>query len=233
MARVTYGAPVTDLAGSIAGTTFQKNSSGAIARSRPYTPVNPSAAQSANQQNVTRLTALWTSMDYYQKYLWGLIAYGRTFTDAYGVEKVLSKYQWFMSCNLNLIAAGLAQCTNPPYYEAPDAAPDFTLAMDDTKLDIEFATPFTSGANPLLIYASPPLRTVSAGLRKTNFLLSADTYIAVSVIEMKDLYEAAFNVSVADLYDSAKCFIIFRLKNVHAVMGFASPYNYQSLELPI
>ena len=46
MARVEYGAIVTDLTGSIGGTTFQRNSSGAIARSRAYTPVNPSQQQS-------------------------------------------------------------------------------------------------------------------------------------------------------------------------------------------
>ena len=100
MARVTYGAGVTDYKGSIGGVTYQNNASGAIARLRTKATVNPTASQAAYQNRLSYLVSLWASLTQLQKDAWDTFAAANDHTTPWGDIKTLSGYQWFMSCNL-------------------------------------------------------------------------------------------------------------------------------------
>jgi hypothetical protein len=63
MARCSYGALVTEIKGSIGGTTFQSNKYGFTIKNKPNQP-NPSGFRQLPVQNcLSRLSAAWRSMD--------------------------------------------------------------------------------------------------------------------------------------------------------------------------
>jgi len=225
MATVTYGALVTELTGSIAGTTFQQNASGGIARSRPYTPVNPSAEQSERQLAMFRLVAYWPTLSIANRTLWNNLAAAHNKINDWGNYKKLSGYQWMISYNLIAFTQQQAPWPYPQAYTLVDPVPAFTLSADATKFDIDFAVPASFPGTYAGIYVTAPMRLSSLKLRKSTFLLWLWPTYNTSVIHIKDLYQAFFNLTWADFYAASQCFIIVRMKNFAEDTGYGSPFT--------
>lgn len=225
MARVTYGALVTELKGSIAGTTFQNNPSGAIARSRPYTPVNPSAEQSDRQLALINLVAYWPTLSVANRNLWNALAAAHNKINDWGNYVKLNGYQWMMSYNLNAYTVGDAPWPYPQSYLLATPPNAFTLSADATKFDIDFPSTPTWDGYWAAIYVTQPMRLSSLKLRKSTFLLSVFHAGTDLHIHIKDLYEAFFNLTWADFYAASQCFIIVRMKVFLEDTGYASPFT--------
>jgi len=231
MARVTYGALITDLAGSIGGVTFQKNSSGSIAKLRNKTPLNPSLAQSDQQVTLASLVAMWPTLSQAYQDNWAALAAAHTHFNAWGDEKTLNGFQWFMSCNLNLISAGWDPIEDAPAYASISPPNDFTLSADSDDFDIDIALGWNPGDDKILIYATPPLRQTSLKLRRSLFLLDSYTGGNITNRDIRVKYEAMFNLTWADFYASAACNIIVRAKQVEEDTGMASYFNSAILKI--
>lgn len=225
MARVTYGVPVTELIGSIAGVTFQRNSSGTIARSRPRWPVNPSSLQATQQALMARLVSYWPTLSSAYKGYWNALAAAHNHFTPWGAEKTLNGYQWFLSCNLNLLVTEQALIDTPEAYSLPLTPDDFVLTADTSHFHINFDPAYTPGSNYLAIYASPPIRQASIKLRRACYLIDIVTVSAVTIIDILAAYIATFNIIWAGFYASANCTIIVRLKEISDDGGYASPYS--------
>jgi hypothetical protein len=225
MARVTYGALVTDLAGSIAGTTFQKNASGAIARARAYTPVNPSIQQSNRQLAMIQLVAKWSTLTLIQKTAWNNLAAAHNKINDWGNYTKLSGYQWFISYNLNAFTQEQGPWLTPEAYVLVDPVPAFTLYIDSDEFLINFGTPVSFPGTYTGIYATVPMRQTAIKLRKSTFLLICWATTNTQYIDITALYEDLFNVTWADFYASAECAIIVRMKNFQEDSGYASPFT--------
>jgi hypothetical protein len=225
MARVTYGALVVDLAGSIGGTTFQKNSSGAIARSRAYTPVNPSVLQSDRQLALCRFVALWPSLTVIQKTAWNDLAAAHLKINDWGVSSRVSGYQWFIAYNLNGYTQGYPAYLVPEAYYLVPPMEYFTLSANASKFDIDFHPTGNSAGTWTGVYATAPLRQSSIKLRKSTFLIDLIHISTETVVHIMDSYSNYFNITWADFYNSANATIVIRLKNFAEDTGYASPFT--------
>lgn len=225
MARVTYGALITDLSGSIGGTTFQKNSSGAIARCRAFTPVNPSIQQSDRQLAMIQLVALWPTLTLLQKKDWNDLAAAHNKINDWGNYKKISGYQWFLAYNLNAFTQNQGPWITPDAYVLVDPVPAFTLVADVDHLYLDFGAPVSFPGTYAGIYATVPMRQTSIKLRKSTFLLSLWATSNVQYIYIEDEYEALFNVNWPTFFAGSQCAIIVRMKNFQEDSGYASPFT--------
>jgi hypothetical protein len=225
MARVTYGALVTDLKGSIGGTTFQQNASGSIARSRAYTPVNPSSKQSARQLILTQLVALWSTLTVAQQNAWNALAAAHYKINDWGSNTRVTGYQWFLSYNLNAYTQGDPAWLTPDAYTLVDPVPAFTLAIDATHFYINFAAPAAFPGTYAGIYCTVPLRQTSIQLRKSTFLIWLWPTSNTSQIDITSHFASYFNITWANFWNTAKCALIVRMKNFQEDSGFASPFT--------
>ena len=89
MARVTYGPLITELAGSIGGVTFQKNSSGNVARLKSKKPLNPTLAQANQQTLLSQLVAYWSTLSQVNKDTWNDLAAAHDHVTPWGETKTL------------------------------------------------------------------------------------------------------------------------------------------------
>lgn len=231
MARVTYGALVTDLAGSIAGTTFQKNTSGAIARSRAYTPVNPSVQQSVRQLALIQFVALWSTLTVTQKGLWNSLAAAHNKINDWGSYIKLSGYQWFISYNLNAFTQDQGPWLTPDAYILVDPVPAFTLFTDADEFLINFGAPVSFPGTYAGIYATVPLKQSNIKLRKSTFLLTCWLTGTTQYIDITALYEALFNITWSTFFASSECAIIVRMKNFAEDTGYASPFTSALIQI--
>lgn len=225
MARVTYGALITELAGSIGGITFQRNSSGNIARLKPNMPVNVSENQQSQIFLLSQLVAAWSAFSDADKTSWNDLAAAHDHINEWSESKKLNGFQWFLSCNLNLLITDQAVTSTAPAWSTVAAVDPFTLTADGSNFDINWAPSVDLTGYYIIVYATPPLRQSSLKLRKSTFILDITGDAIIDTIALKILYEALFNVVWVDFFSNANCTIIIRTKLVQKDTGLASPYT--------
>ena len=224
MARVTYGAGVTELAGSIGGITYQKNSSGNIAKLKSKPTVNPSAQQASYQNRFSYLISLWPTLTQVQKDAWNTFAAANDHTTPWGDIKTISGYQWFMSCNLRRLLYHSTAIVVVPAW-AIQAPPDaFTIETGAGYIRAAWAPDYNAPLD-LIAYCSLPLKQSSLKLRRSLFWVK--NYPAAPLLTNWDLTTeivALFNVAWATFYAGSSCNIIIRILQGDFAKGLFSSY---------
>src|SRR4030042_1417483 len=231
MARITYGALVTEITGSIAGTTFQRNSSGAIGRQRAYTSVNPSVLQSGNQVQLADLVTLWSTLSSADKNGWNAIASSYQHTTPWGNQKTLSGFQWFMCCNRQLLSVGQPVISAAGAYAIPPTPNAFLMNYDAGGLILGFSTAYTSNPHYVVMYATPPIRSNLLDLKKSAFIIDVRIYNSITALDVTSIYCNYFNITWADFWDSSLCSIIFKLKAIYNLRGYNSVFSSAIAEI--
>lgn len=224
MARVTYGSEITALAGSIAGTTFQRNFSGNIARSKPNKIVNPSNLLGVKQLGLSSLVTSWNQLSGPQKTAWNALASAHDHTNPWGVVRKISGYQWFMSNNLNLSAVNAGRIGDAPSYLLPPAPPAYSLLFQSTELLLAFTESYNPSPYTLIIYATPPVRTTSEKSRIASFIVDTGSTPSGSSLDIASQYQSKFGYSLAQLLSFQYFTIVTRVCVIDPATGFRSTY---------
>jgi len=231
MARVIYGPEITELIGSIGGVTFQRNSSGYIARLKPNTPVNPTSGQATQEYYLSQLVAKWGSLSLPNKAAWDTFATAHTHYLPWGDEKTLNGYQWFISCNLNLLIINQSAIDTPPSWTSVSPVDEFVLSATDTYFRITWSPSIDITGYRLLIYATHPLRMNSEKLRRSILLIRKYDGTTITYLDLKTYYENVFKVTWADLYTNSDCTIIVHCKLIQELTGLASQYTSSLIKI--
>jgi len=224
MARVTYGGGVSAFKGSIGGVTFQGNPSGQIVKRKTYYPCNPSPEQSANQGEVARLVALWHTLSSAQIAAWDAIATANDHTNPWGEVRTISGYQWFMSCNLNLIASGQSTITTAPAYSIPTVPDQFDLKANATELYLAWSPAWTPASAYNILQVSPPMRQGNLKIRRSMWNLNIYGSGTYTDWDITTLWNNRFNTTWADFWADSSAFIIVRVRTIGAATGYSSAW---------
>ena len=173
MAKVQYGAMVTALRGSIGGFTFQTNRSGNIVRLRPKGRQSPSTKQAQSLGFNMQLVSAFSELTPAQKLDWDAFAIANTHEDRFGTVRTLTGQNWFISINRNRLILSEGILNSPPIVLLPDGNANFTLDIDDTKIEVIKSAPISPVDTAYKIFATPPLG------RSTTSLQSSLRFITV------------------------------------------------------
>jgi len=231
MARVTYGALITELTGSIGGITFQRNSSGNIARLKPNMPVNPSLSQQSQQKFLISLVTAWSALSDADKTSWETFALAHDHVTEWGEEKTLNGFQWFISSGLNMKSMSLAPLSTAPGWTTIDALPDFVLSASAISLLCTWDPAVDVTGYRVHFYATPPIRQSSLKLRRSNFVIRKVNIDSLTTQELITYYQTLFGVTWATIYADANCSIIIRAKRIQESSGLAGPYSSQLIKI--
>lgn len=163
MALIRFGNGVTEMRGSIAGTTFSRARGGAIARSRT-SPINPNTlAQAAVRTRFADVVAAWSGIAGKPTVdEWNTFAQGVELLNRLGEAYTPSGRQMFLAVNLARQSAGLAisvalpSSTNQP--EPPSQITEITAESTGGILGTLETNVLTAEANTrVLIDMTPPL----------------------------------------------------------------------------
>jgi hypothetical protein len=145
MALVKFGGGIVGMSGSIGGTVFGRNRSGAIARART-TPVNPKTArQSAIRAIMAAISQAWfATLTAAERATWAVFASNVPSTNKLGEVINLSGYNQYIKSNVAAANSGLAAiATAPTIFTLPgedtafastisEASQEISIALDDT-----------------------------------------------------------------------------------------------------
>jgi len=225
MARVTYGESITEYAGSIGGVTFLRNASGPIAKLRSRPPVNPSPDQSTYHVNLAKCVSYWPTLSQENKHDWDLFAAAHPHTTPWGVEKTLSGYQWFLSCNLNRLIYYDTISESPPTWLNPPPPQSFALVATETNLQCRWDPLYTPDYT-LRFYLSLPLRQSSLKLRRSLFYVGFRwSNGGITFYDLTGFFTALANVTWADFFLSANCSIVCRVTHGSFGLGLFSAFT--------
>jgi hypothetical protein len=225
MAKIIYSVPVSELTGSIGGVTFQRNSSGFIARSKPNRKVNPSNFQSAAQMAVSSTINAWHNLPVESREGWNQLASDQPHVTPWGALRNLNGYQQFLSNNLNLKALNSTPISVAPIYDPPPAPDVFTVEFSQTQILINLGAPLPSPPLYVQVYATPPLRRSAVNIRRNNILLQNTIVLNPSVIDITGSYCDQFNINYENFISDSNCFIIIRLAFTNISTGFRSVFT--------
>jgi hypothetical protein len=139
MALIRFGNGVSEIRGSIAGTTFSRNRAGAVARNR-IKPINPNTQQQADVRYLfATIAAQFADLNQAQKDVWTDFAAALTFwRNRLGEPYTPSARQVYQYCTTNLILAASSlnqQFPVPSWYwviSAGKIVPDMALTEKPT-----------------------------------------------------------------------------------------------------
>ncbi len=161
MARIIYGAIITDIKGSIGGITFQKNGSGTIARLKPRKTKTNTQKQRDQQPRLKEVQRNWNELSLTNKMSWNYFASVNKKIGLDGNEKVLTGYQWFITINENRLLFEDSILEVPPVYEIVNPISGIDLDWTQIHLNIIWDGTFPSDTYNILYYASFVLNSAS------------------------------------------------------------------------
>lgn len=225
MARVKYTGAVSDLSGSISGTTFQKNSSGSIARAKATQSFFSSQLQSASRNDFAKVSTYWSKLDLSVQQNWNAYAAAHPIYDRWGNVKSLNGFQYYMQSNINLLGLGLEIIPTPPVFSPQEIVPDYSIVAYSNSLHLDFYPAINYPNCDLVVYASAPTTSSSLLNRKNIWLIGSFASPNAGIFDIKSFYEQCFNITWSSFFNSAACNIVFQCILVNRVTGLASPFK--------
>lgn len=165
MAKIIYGAAITEMKGSIGGITFQKNGSGTIARLKPRKPKTNTIKQREQQPRLKEIQSEWQKLSLEHRLNWNTFADNYNKIGLNGQSKKLTGYQWFLTINENRTLVNQPILLNPPAYQIVNPIADVYILWNGTTLGVEFDPAINGNLYATMIYFSFVLKSVS----KFNF----------------------------------------------------------------
>lgn len=187
--------------GSIAGTTFQRNRAGEIARARGRTTKQPTPKQSIAQNEHEAFIAMFAALSPADKALWDAYALANTKENAFGQSKILTGQNWYESTNYYRQLAGASILDQPPTHTLP--TPPFTISATITpapgvtgSLTVTFTPMLASPNRAIAIYTTPPLTRNTSSLRSHWRLTFASAAAPFTTVDITSEYETTHGIGI-------------------------------------
>lgn len=231
MAQVTYGAYITELKGSIGGSTFQRNAARKICRARPLIFCPHSAWQLTRQRNMARLSFHWSTLSSANKQTWVDLALAHNHIDHWSIEKTITGFQWFMSCNMNLLLTGAFILDTAPAWRVLNPFPSYTLQTTVDYLRIFMSDIYTQTGYYLFAFCTPLIRESSVKIRKTYVSLGSQTIESDYYVYLSPGWCSRFGYTWSDIFNYAKGCITVHIGIYGSFDGFSNPFVSAQLKL--
>jgi hypothetical protein len=204
MALIQLGVIVTNIKGSIGGTTFSMNRAGLTAKKRLVGKRLANANQLASLNDSMAVTVAWNSLSFSQKTDFNNYALANAYTDRFGVTKQLTGFQWYKQLSQSSMFFAGSQLTAPPPYSIPPALPTFALFVEDDGIRIVWSTPIDTSLVYVYCYTTKPTRgqaRTQRGLYKLTDIRSLDYS---SSFNITDAWNNAHGMDYASLTEAAQ-----------------------------
>lgn len=166
MAIVQYGGGVVAFTGSLAGNTFQRNQSGAIARTRVNRSKRTTSKMAVTQARTFDLLSRWQNLAEANQLNWNTFAAAHTHTNIWGQEKTISGFNWFVSVNSNLALVGASLLDNPPDFTLPPAIETLEIVAIAGGLSFNYTISGDVDQVTGIIYTTPPIQATTLSFRQ-------------------------------------------------------------------
>jgi len=191
MARVTYGALVTELRGSVGGTVFQSNAYGFTAKNTPNMSKPNSLAQNVVKNAVFRCTQRWATLDPAFQANWDSYATAFPQYAKHNTSSRLSGYAVFLKRNMIAEIFGGFALDNPDIIVTGNASFTPVLQVGGGILTLTFnPSPGLLGIDSFISMSSPC--APNAPIRVNQLRLVIGSAFGSGAVNLDSQYLAVF-----------------------------------------
>lgn len=209
MARIVYSGLVTEIKGSVGGTTFQSNRSGYIVRNKQYKGPVKSVGNVEAGRAFAIASRRWSLLSLAQRNAYKTMAATYDYTDLWGNTKTLTGFQWFMASTTNQfrvdgIGLPLAAAGSPVR-----VIPSVTWHATLTLWYFNILSWASTNADYVIVYATAPMRSITF-LNKLSyrFLVLYPKTFGESYF-LSAAYKSAFGFNISEVNSNVKGYINF------------------------
>ena len=228
MALIQFGVIVTNIKGSIGGTTFSSIRAGTVAKLRLTGKRVLNSKQSSALNTSLLSTVAWNQLTNANKILFNNYALANALTDRYGVVKQLTGFQWFKILNQNSLYFSGSSISSPPAYGVPLPPPLFTINTSGATIIVNWSTPVDITNYYWYCYTTAPLRG-NARLQRGAYRLTEIRGIDVSSsFDITTAWNNAHNLDFTALVAHGTFnfnVLLFPVKKTSLVNGTAQTYT--------
>lgn len=209
MARIVYSSLVTEMKGSVGGTTFQKNRSGYIVRNKQY----KGPVKSVGNVEAGRMFAIasrrWDLLSSAQKTAYNTMAATYDYTDLWGNTKTLTGFQWFMASTNNQFRVDGIGLPLAPAGSPIRVIPSVEWHATSTLWYFRIMSWASTNADYVIVYATAPMRSITL-LNKLSyrFLVLYPKTFGVDYY-LSAVYKSAFGFNISEVNSNVKGYINF------------------------
>jgi hypothetical protein len=223
MAIIQLGELVSNIKGSIAGTTYQKNGAGLIMRRRSNPARTSTTAQQTVHQTHQRRLSEWQNLSLSDRISWNQFAALYPKQNKFGVSKKITGQNFFESVNTTLEMIGQPLITVPPAHYLPEAVSPFTVLLVGNTLRLFFSVDQDLTLNSLLLWATPITTRTTLSVNQQRKLIGVVSGSVISNLNLDSYYQSVFPSDYAMLPIISNKQVIFCLQTVNNTSGIASP----------
>jgi|WetSurMetagenome_2_1015567.scaffolds.fasta_scaffold15872_4 hypothetical protein len=166
MAKVVYNAAVDELVGSLAGSVFQRNSSGTIVRTKSYTRKRSTTSQNSRRLIFSAAATKWQTLSAANQASWVTFAASFTFIDRYGKTRIMHGRSLYIACYCSSTLLPTVVADLAPTYHASTPVSGITLTYTSAIFSIDITGSALAYGNYAYIFATPLLKSLSFANRK-------------------------------------------------------------------
>ena len=143
MARITYGAIVTEIRGSVGGTTFQRSGYGFSVKNKPNQVRLMSEGQRAIRAAMSFIAQSWRNLSQSNRNAWISWASTHPFSSKHNTTSYLTGYSYFVRFNVNryLFVGNIMQNPGAGSIAMPDLDPALVVSGSELLMDLAPSTP--------------------------------------------------------------------------------------------
>lgn len=199
MAKVKFGAVISDTRGSVGGVTFSKARSGAVIRASSKPTLKQTAFTQVIRSNLSNLAKRWfATLIQSQRTGWINLANVNPVVDVFGNTHILTGQQFYVRVNQLRSSAGLAYIDDAPADQSVVALLSLTItATAPATLSLAFTGTPLDGSHRLYIYASPSLSPGKVATKKDMKFIGVSSLAQASPFDAVSLYTARFGNMVS------------------------------------
>ncbi len=178
MAIIKLGPTVAGIRGTVAGLTFSANASGPYIMQWSQSSRPRTLPQSLQRGRLGQMGAAWAALSSAQRAAWDTYAAdsAQELTNSLGEAYYASGYNWFCSCNTQLLNAGLSTISTAPSGGTPSAPTITGLTFEDdsgsVKAQVTYGASEFASDETIVIFASL-VRGQGRSVQYSGFFLMA------------------------------------------------------------
>lgn len=193
MAKMKFGALMTDLRNKIGGQVASKNRHGAYLRTK-VTPVNrQSTAQMASRSRLSNLAKAWAGLTAAQRDAWNAAVKDYKSTDIFGDIQTPTGFNLYQKLNNNILCIGGSAIDNPPAAAALDAFNTLALTYTSGTPALSLAIGVTAGdVHGYKLFATAPQSAGKSFVKSDFRLIKVGTAAPGATLNILSDYVAKF-----------------------------------------
>lgn len=171
MAIFKLGAIITEVAGSIGGTTFRRGFSNLVASNKSFGASKTKLLLNPRLGAIRSVFSAWQFLTQTQRDMWIAAALNYQFPDKFGSQKYLTGYQLFVKLNVQLIPSAVY---HPDTTGIQSAVP--TLVLNSAQIDI------SAGGVGINISGIPPVAFILVSVEASPNPINSVSFIDREII---------------------------------------------------